>query len=62
LNFNYDFRAADTHELAHKIDKYFVRSINQKNFASAVKNARKKLDSQYADYGMFRKYLYARSN
>lgn len=43
--YKYDFRIVETHELAHKTDKYFVRSPRQPDFVSAVQNSRAILDA-----------------
>ncbi len=47
---DYNFNVVLTHELAHRIDKYFVRSPEIKTFSDAIRDARAVLD---ADPEMF---------
>ncbi len=35
-----DFTAANTHELAHRIDSFFARSVDSMDFSTAIANAR----------------------
>lgn len=43
---DYDFRIAFTHELAHRIDRYWVHSIENAEFSKAIADAAAIVDSR----------------
>lgn len=45
LFYEYDFRAAMTHELGHRIDRFFVQSAEQPGFITAIQEGRAVIDA-----------------
>ena len=51
--YDYRFPVANTHELAHRIDKYFVKAYKNEAFTRAIENLRERLEQDIDKYQNF---------